>query len=425
MGKRKSFRILGVLALALVLLLSLAACAGQTATPAPAPQATTAPAAPQPTTAPPAEKATAAPATPQAAAAPAAAKAPSTAQSDWDKWKAEYDAEIARLADDARKAGGKLVVLFGPAIPEQEDATKKYFKEKWGIEVTSLNTNATQNMAKMEAELAAKKVMADYFESGPAAHFPFSLKADFFLDYAPPAALEPGVKWALHPLDPGKEPALAKLGNAIIYKDYAIYGAAINSNLVPANRIPKGWDDLLDPFWKGKMLYYDPRVTGSGNSWFTQMYKLKGEDFVRKFFSNGVTLVRDIPVGVRQVATGEFAMLFGASSKWLAGFADTPIKLVDPGVMLPVLGTSSIIKGGPNPSAAKLYQNFLVSKDGQEIQMRYGDKPPIRLDVKPLSDLHDLTKWNLLKPFTYDDEIVQKPKMRETATKLLTELGFK
>ncbi|MBI4321194.1 MAG: extracellular solute-binding protein [Chloroflexi bacterium] len=417
MGKIALLRVLGVSALVFVWSLFLVACAGQAPAPAPAPPTPTAAPAPKTSTAPPAPKAATAPSTPQAA---------KPAQTEGDKWKAEYDAEMKKLADDAKKAaGGKVVVLFGASIPDQEAESTKYFKEKWGVDIVFVTGSATQNMAKMEAELAAGKITQDYFESGPAAHYPFSLRADYFLDYAPPAAKEPGVKWVADPLAPGKEPALAKLGNAIIYKDSSIYGAGINTNLVPADRVPKNWDDLLDPWWKGKMIFYDPRVTGSGNSWYTKMYQTKGEEYVRKYFSNGVTLVRDIPVGSRQLATGEFAMFYGASAKWLASFTGAPIRFIDPGAMLLNIGTGSIIKGGPNTAAAKLYQNFLVSKDGQEIQMKYGDKPPLRLDVKPNSDLNDLSKWNVLKPFSYEDETVTKAKMREHASKLLAELGFK
>ena len=44
----------------------------------------------------------------------------------------------------------------------------------------------------------------------------------------------------------------------------------------------RGFDDLLNPKWKGKIAILDPRTAGGGTSSWAFFYKVKGEEFLRK-----------------------------------------------------------------------------------------------------------------------------------------------
>ena len=54
---------------------------------------------------------------------------------------------------------------------------------------------------------------------------------------------------------------------------------AYNTRLVPKDKIPKRYEDLLDPVWKGQIGFPEGQY-----SWFATMLKTMGEESGRKFF---------------------------------------------------------------------------------------------------------------------------------------------
>jgi len=54
---------------------------------------------------------------------------------------------------------------------------------------------------------------------------------------------------------------------------------AYNTKLVPKDKIPKRYEDLLDPGWKGQIGFPEGQY-----SWFATMLKVMGEERGRKFF---------------------------------------------------------------------------------------------------------------------------------------------
>jgi len=67
----------------------------------------------------------------------------------------------------------------------------------------------------------------------------------------------------------------------------------INTNRVPADKEPKQWKDLLDPWWKGKdkIFFRDPTQQGGAGNWLLVFYQKYGEEFIKAVAAQNPTVM--------------------------------------------------------------------------------------------------------------------------------------
>ncbi|MBI2853382.1 MAG: extracellular solute-binding protein [Chloroflexi bacterium] len=333
-----------------------------------------------------------------------------------DEWKASYDAHIAELVAGSKKEGSKLVVYMGRELPAWYEQVTKYFKEKYGIDVEFMGLGAFEAASKIKAEVAAGKVTGDYQASGSSLARPMALDG-FYQYYLPPAGLEPGINWFIDPLLDVKDPAFAgKAFSPII--SVSMFGIMINTKLVPPDKEPKTWKDLLDPAWKGKLIMQDPSVSGSGNRIYWGMSKRYGADFLKQLVTQNLFIERNEANAARAVASGGYAMYIGSATTHLRQVEGSPVKVIFPEGVVLSIDDVGVITGAPHLNAARLFANFQISKDGQEISTKYGERTPIRGDVKPALDILDTAGKKILYFQTYDDDVNLMPQLREQAKQI-------
>ncbi len=158
---------------------------------------------------------------------------------------------------------------------------------------------------------------------------------------------------------------------------------AYNTKLVPRGAAPKSYEDLLDPTWREKILMSD-----SAFLWFTGFLSFRGEekglDYMRRLaaqrpgFQSSSTLINQL------VAAGEFAI--GASDVYAHNIEamkkkGAPIEWVPTAEPI-VTGLKPICLSskGLHPNAGKLFIDFALSKEGQEL-IRTFNRIPDREDV--------------------------------------------
>jgi len=156
-----------------------------------------------------------------------------------------------------------------------------------------------------------------------------------------------------------------------------------NTKLVPLNIAPKSFDDLLNPFWKGK-ISMDTELY----EWFEGQLRVRGREkgleFMRRLKAQEPVFRRGRAAQAELVAAGEFAVTVevyghraqeikekGAPINWVA---------VEPVLIHPLVGL--IAKNGPHPNAARLFMDFILSKEGQT-KVRDEGRIPARPDVPP------------------------------------------
>jgi len=163
-----------------------------------------------------------------------------------------------------------------------------------------------------------------------------------------------------------------------------------NTALVKPDEI-RSLDDLLSSKWKGKIGFLDPRTPGSGQSVWSFFWDVKGEGWLKKLVQQELFVSRDQRQLGEALAKGKLAVALGVSFYTLEGFitANLPIKELPPlkegAPASNGSGVIGVVKNPPHPNAAKVYVNWLLSKEGQELYVKVMRQSTRRLDVD--------TKW--------------------------------
>jgi ABC-type Fe3+ transport system substrate-binding protein len=163
-----------------------------------------------------------------------------------------------------------------------------------------------------------------------------------------------------------------------------------NSKLVTAKEFTSH-KDLLNPKWRGKLVVDDPRRGGPGVATFTFFYLHPelGPDFIRALGKQQMTILRDYAQEVDAVGQGRYPVLIGGADFVAINRAKqgAPIAIVEPQKLKegtdvsPANGNVALFNRAPNPNAAKIYINWLLSKEGQTSFARANGYVSARLDV--------------------------------------------
>src|SRR2546422_1333581 len=159
-----------------------------------------------------------------------------------------------------------------------------------------------------------------------------------------------------------------------------------NTSVVKPEEV-RSYDDLLNPKWKGKLGFLDPRTPGAGTSTWAFLWKLKGEGYLRKLVGQELLLSRDQRQLAESLAKGNIALTVGLTYYSFLPFikAGLPVKpLPEPteGTYTSCgSGALSVIKNAPHRNAVKLFINWLLSKEGQEVYGKAMGQATRRLDV--------------------------------------------
>jgi iron(III) transport system substrate-binding protein len=161
----------------------------------------------------------------------------------------------------------------------------------------------------------------------------------------------------------------------------------VNPQIVPPGAIAT-WDDLLKPEFKGKIAGHDPRGGGGGQGTaISIMYGLGEDFFVKLYRDQGVTLSRDYRQLVDWMSSGRYPIDVGNSSDTVANLQNqgVPVQRIFPanGPDAVTAGSSaiSLMKNAPHPNAARLFANWLHTREGQEAWEQNNHTASLRTDT--------------------------------------------
>jgi ABC-type Fe3+ transport system substrate-binding protein len=353
------------------------------------------------------------------AAAPAAEQRPS--------WRAEWDKAVAA----AEKEGVVSAYIFesGPLTEETVQAFERAYPK---IKVNQLRGRGNDLGPRIIAERRAGKHLVDIFAGGKGTAYA-TLYVGKVLDPISTILVLPEVvdetKWwrGKHKyVDPEGKYIFAYIGNA------GAVEISYNSNAVNPNEFASYWD-LTQPKWKGKIVAVDPRMRGMDNPVLFFYYHSKlGPEFIRKLYGGtDVTIARDYRQPVDWLASGKFALCIPCVSDEMdrAMQQGLPVRqmvgLREGGTLSSSGGTLTLLQNAPHPNAAKVFVNWLLSREGQ-MQVQKGRKGrlstssnSLRVDVPK----HDLPEESLRKDgVEYFDADDDRNSDRRPADKLFNEL---
>jgi iron(III) transport system substrate-binding protein len=271
----------------------------------------------------------------------------------------------------AAKREGKVTLYTSAPIAAAQKVANA-FQAKYGITVELFRSGGTQVLRRFMMEQQAGHAGADVLvSSDPAAVLDLAAKG-LFVPFKPegfdkvPAGLN----------DP--EGRFVAQRVSVI----SIYG---RTDLFPLSDMPKTWDDLLSPRFKGKLVMTNPSFTSLQLGVVATMAKLRGWEFFEKLNRNDVVVVQGNEQALNLVKTGERPIAAGADSQYanearLAGHRIANVFPSDGTFAIPA--TTSIVKGSKSPNAAKLLAEYTLSLEAQKLWPESGIYAA-RVDVDP------------------------------------------
>ena len=302
-------------------------------------------------------------------------------------WKTSWDALVA-----AAKQEGKVVVS-GPPSQQLRQAMPAAFKDRFGVTLEYLGGRGNDIATRLRAERRAGLYTVDAILAGSQTMATI-LYREGMLDPLRTALVLPEVtdgshwkKGSLWFSDPDGQ-FILRLCNTVTTT------LAINTREVKPGDL-RSMQDLLDPKWKGKITLQDPTLPGSGSNQAAQLYIQFGEEFFKRLYIDQKPLIsRDTRQLTDWLVRGTYPISFGAVDGEVEklrkdGFPVLPLYgLSDwPGTTTAGFGQVAELNHAPHSNAAKLFVNWIASKEGSEILARALDVVPARNDIDAASFL--------------------------------------
>ena len=295
-------------------------------------------------------------------------------------------ADWEKVVEAGRKEGKVTVSI--PASAELRKQLEENFRKRFGIEVEVFTSRGSSGVRRMADEF---KAGVRYFDLhiGGSSSIISGLLDESILDAIEPWLVLPEVKdpkqwWGGHMwVDSAKR-------FIYMFQAYLTESTWYNSDLAkPADL--RSYDDFLNPKWKGKLGFLDPRTPGAGDSNWAFMWEIKGEDYLKKLVAQELLLGRDQRLLAENLAKGRVAVMFGLTYYSYLPFIKSGLPLRSlPSLKEGTYGTGgsgnlAVIKAPAHPNATKVFVNWVLSREGQEIVTKALGQATRRLDVD--------TKW--------------------------------
>ena len=298
-----------------------------------------------------------------------------TAEEHWERqWK--------KILNDAKKE--KEVVMYGTPSSSIRMALSKAVKEKYGLEMQFVTGKGVALHKKVLSERGAGLYIPDVYMGGTSSVIAMLLPKEV-MDPLRPELILPEVldtkNWygSKLPFIENKEYLFGFRGS--VYHSYTI-----NTKMVKPEEITS-YSDLLKPKFKGKIAMGDPTAGGAASSFVTFVGEYAmGYDFIRELAKQEPFMSRDERLLVEWVARGKYQILIGTRPGPLTEFkkAGAPLLSIiarEGSFIEPGSGTIGLYNRRPRPNAARVFLNWLLTKEGQSVYAKAAGIESARVDV--------------------------------------------
>lgn len=363
------------------------------------------------------------------APAPVVASTPgprTAAQSPQPAARAAWEDTLEKTVDAAQNEG--TVLLYTSLGSSARLALAAGFKAKYGIKVETVTASMVEVAQKLSRERTAGLYLGDVMLVGASTLIRL-VKPKSALDKIDPILILPDLTDAQQvknvwwqgsiPWVDADRTILAPLASPAPPVDY-------NTSIVKAEDV-KSYQDLLAPKWKGKISMNDPTVTSFGSTWVASMANnFLGLDYMRQLAKQEPFLTRDSRLQVDWLAHGKYPISLCANLDIMNEFfkVGAPIAFTIPVEGMYVStgsGGLGLINKAPHPNAAKLFVNWLLSKEGQTILSHATLFQSARVDVSTEGMTPQSLRQPGVKYVSVDDESFQLevvPKMMDAAKEI-------
>ena len=291
-------------------------------------------------------------------------------------------AEWDKIVDAGRKEG-KIVASIPPSA-ELRKLMELSFTRQYGISVEFIPARGSNVIQRMVNEAKAGVRYFDLHIGGTESVVTGMLPENI-LDAVDPYFVLPEVKdpkqwWGGHLWADNAKRYL------YIFVAYQTVSLWTNPNEYKPAEF-SSFDDLLNPKLRDRIGISDPRTPGSGSSMWSYMLYIKGEEYLKRLVAQKLFVTRDLRLLAENLAKGKIAVTSGIGySEFLpfikANLPVLPLPMPKEGLYVSGgYGHLTVLKNPPHPNAAKVFVNWLLSRDGQEVFTRGMGVGSRRLDV--------------------------------------------
>jgi len=285
---------------------------------------------------------------------------------------------------DAARREGKVVWYTSLPIALSQKLAG-LFEQKTGIKVELFRSGGSAILRRFLQEKDAGRVLADVlYTADPAATASLAAK-DTFVAFQP----KNFDRIADVARDPQGRYYALRLNMITLF---------VRTDLVAPADVPGSWKDLADARYKGKLVIADPSFTAVQVAVVATLAKKLGWSYYDKLRGNDTMVVPGNQQLADMLKRGERLIAAGGLDSYAfdlrrEGHKVASIVPTDGGFAVP--GPIAVIRGSPNPNAAKAFAEFLISDEVQQIVVADGAYSA-RIDLPPPEGEVALKDLNLL-----------------------------
>jgi iron(III) transport system substrate-binding protein len=269
---------------------------------------------------------------------------------------------------EAARREGEVVYYASMNLSEANAVIAEFEKQYPFIKVKLNRSGSEKLLSKVLAEYRVKKLTADVIQTVEFSMYLFH-RSGVLARHIPQADRQ-------YPAEFKQE----GFWTTVYYNPYVV---GYNSKLVARQEAPKRYEELLDPKWKGKMM-----IEGTKADWFAGVLQIMGQE-------RGLRFMRDLAhqqpspregheLLAQLVAAGEGVMDVNIPIASVERMKErgAPIDWTAVGAAPAIMVGAGISSQAPHPNAAKLFMDFILSRNGQRL-MRTPGRLVARADLAP------------------------------------------
>jgi len=289
---------------------------------------------------------------------------------------------------EAAKKEGKVSWYTSVDLPVAEKVAKAFEAAYPGISMKVERSGAERIFQRIGQEYQSKIYVCDVVNSSDAAHLIIWKRGDMLASFLPEEVAQyyPKEHW-----DPDGMYASWRLTLSPI---------AYNTSLVKAEEAPKGFNDLLDPKWVGKIVKAHPGYSGTIMTATQQLARDLGWGYFEKLAKQKIMQVQSAADPPKKLALGERAVMADGGEYVITGLKarGEPIEEVYAVEGTPLItGPSAVMARAANPNAARLFYAWSMTAEAQQMNVDVGAMRSAHAQVKERPDRKKLSEVKTLR----------------------------